>query len=755
MTLSQQIFRLNDLLPLIQEDLRGLKERRRLTGLKPSPTETEELIKKGASGWKRERRGESVENTLLRSRSSKHLKKMLRNEIALGRYTALFVVDQRGVLVASINHLPGFFHGNAPWWKRALDPMSTSVLISDVYLSDEGYVLDVVLPIVDDKTVETIGVLKAVIDLQKLLEEPIHQIRFGQTGHAMLIDSAGTVLFCPILPTGSHVSDLPLVTSVSSLESGWIRAKDDGHGGKNSIVGFSPVTKINKIITGGGSDKRWHTFIRQEPSETYEPIRLLQRVTTIAGLVLIALLTGIATFMANRLARPIDLIRDGARRIGSGELSHRLPSPSRDEIGELAHEFNKMADQLYESTALLEQKVIDRTEDLALINQVSLVANRSLDLQTILKETLSLLVERMDADAGHIGVYNEAETDNVKKTGFSTEEWLGAPDDVRQSWEQQQKSGLLEAPMIIDSKKPPPVDTPLPFLHSLYTHVNSVPIKGGNGVFGTLSLANTRSIPFPPNIADLLVAVSRPIGMAVQNAQLYEKTKQIDRLKTELISNVSHEIRTPLTSILGFTELLESNITDQKARKEAFTVINRERMHLTNHLNDLLDFSKLTSALARRTMAPIDNQKLLLSSINFAKPLADKKGLLLRMAPLTAIDPIHGDEGRLRQVMNNLLSNAVKFTASGEITVGAKQEGSLAILFVRDTGPGIKPGDREKIFDKFYQINKKSLGKPSGTGHGLPICREIISHHGGEIWCESTPGMGSTFYFTLLPSSDA
>ncbi|MFQ5780457.1 MAG: cache domain-containing protein, partial [Nitrospiria bacterium] len=556
LTLSQEIIQLSNFLPLIQQDLRGISDRRDSVE-----------IERGVAQWNRERQGKPVERPILSSPGSTLLRKLLRGEIARGKYASLFVVDRRGLLVASMNYAPDYFYGDAGWWKDALNPEGKNIIMGDVYHSGDRYVFDIVLPIVDEATVETIGAMKAVIDLKKSLEEPIHQIRFGGTGHAMLIDASGKVLICPILPTGSHITNASLIATVSSPEPGWLRADDDGHGGRDSIVGFAPVNKINMVITSGGSDKRWHTFIRQDPKETYQPIRLLQTTTSVAGVSLIGLLTGIAIYLANRLIRPIDLISEGAKRIGRGELHHRLSTPSRDEIGELALEFNKMADQVYESTALMERKIADRTNDLALVNQISLAANQSLDLQKTLKDALVLVVDRMAADAGHIGVCDREEKILGGET-FSHEGWVGAPEDIIKSWNQKpHKTVQLDRPIVVDPKTPPPDGTVLPLLNSRYKGVIAVPIVVGDKFLGILSLARGRPTPFSPDTVDLLTAVAQPIGMAIQNAQLYEKSKEIDRLKSELITNVSHEIRTPMTSILGFAELLQSEDIDQTSRR--------------------------------------------------------------------------------------------------------------------------------------------------------------------------------------------
>ncbi|MFQ5780836.1 MAG: sensor histidine kinase, partial [Nitrospiria bacterium] len=195
--------------------------------------------------------------------------------------------------------------------------------------------------------------------------------------------------------------------------------------------------------------------------------------------------------------------------------------------------------------------------------------------------------------------------------------------------------------------------------------------------------------------------------------------------------------------------LLQSEDIDQTSRRRFLSIIGQEGKRLTNLLNDLLDLSKLASGKAGWAIGPIDLRGVLSFAVNLVTPVAAQKGLILRIAPLSELPPVQGDEERLRQVMSNLLNNAIKFTPSGEIVTGAQLDGRDVTVFVRDSGHGIEPEDREKIFEKFYQVSGDQSGKPKGTGLGLPICREIITHLGGKIWCESAPGEGSTFFFTL------
>ncbi|MBA3271161.1 MAG: response regulator, partial [Acidobacteria bacterium] len=125
----------------------------------------------------------------------------------------------------------------------------------------------------------------------------------------------------------------------------------------------------------------------------------------------------------------------------------------------------------------------------------------------------------------------------------------------------------------------------------------------------------------------------------------------------------------------------------------------------------------------------------------------------LRTEVAPALPTVIGDSDRLIQVMINLISNAVKFTSEGSITCRARLDGPRLVVSVTDTGVGIAPADQPKVFERFKQVGDTLTDKPKGTGLGLPICREIVEHHGGRIWVESAPGKGSTFSFTLPASN--
>lgn len=228
-----------------------------------------------------------------------------------------------------------------------------------------------------------------------------------------------------------------------------------------------------------------------------------------------------------------------------------------------------------------------------------------------------------------------------------------------------------------------------------------------------------------------------------------EKIKQSEKSKTLFISGVSHEIRNPLAAIRSFSEiLLNYPDIDESAKKEFLGIINSESVRLTELANEILDMVRLETGKVEWHMAEVDIKEIIDTAVKTIAPLTMDKGLYLNVEVSNHIIA-KGDRNRLLQVLLNLLSNAVKFTSSGGITVGARESVSEVEVWVSDTGEGIYPDEKEKIFEEFYRIGDNLEGRPKGSGLGLSISKKIIESHGGKIWVESEIGRGSAFYFTL------
>jgi PAS domain S-box-containing protein len=238
-----------------------------------------------------------------------------------------------------------------------------------------------------------------------------------------------------------------------------------------------------------------------------------------------------------------------------------------------------------------------------------------------------------------------------------------------------------------------------------------------------------------------------------------EELQQLDRMKDEFISTVSHELRTPLTSIKGSAEiLLTYDDEDRETRMEFLRIINKECDRPTRLVTDVLDLSRMESRQMSWIWEDADLPKIVAAAVDGTQSLLMQKDLYIKVELDHDLPRLWNDRDKLVQVVTNLLSNSIKFTPQGgRIWINAKKVASESTdrpgekleICVSDTGIGIPQSEYENIFQKFTQVGEKLLDKPTGTGLGLPICKEIVEFFGGEIWVKSTPGKGSSFYFTV------
>ena len=219
--------------------------------------------------------------------------------------------------------------------------------------------------------------------------------------------------------------------------------------------------------------------------------------------------------------------------------------------------------------------------------------------------------------------------------------------------------------------------------------------------------------------------------------------KKLEQIKKDFVSNVSHELRTPLTVISGFLETLDEEETDSE-KKRYLEIMHRSTHRLIHLVEDLLKLSELESRSFKLNLERVNLEDLLNNLLSAFIPKIKKKKLTL-IKKIESVPPIKGDPFKLEQVFINLIDNAIKYTDAGSITINLKQEKEKIIFEIEDTGIGINEEEKERIFDRFYVVDKSRSKAMGGTGLGLSIVKHIVLLHNADLSVKSAEGKGTTF----------
>jgi len=467
-----------------------------------------------------------------------------------------------------------------------------------------------------------------------------------------------------------------------------------------------------------------------------------------------------------------------------------------------------ITDRTLRETEAANASLKGRLAELTTLNELGIAISSTLDLDPLIDVALESIVRHLRFDRALImlvdpdrGVLTHGRTVGASPDLAAIVAGLETPIEGDESLLAQ--LALADGPLLFEAvdEDPYPPNRELARVLGVTSFLGT-PLVTKSRTVGVLAVDNRLSgRDVSPNDGPLLYTLGSLIAGAIENARLYAEVEaqkaELERrvaqrtaalagaieeaqaaravaeaasaTKSQFLSNVSHELRTPLTSVIGFAKLVRKRLDDvvfpvvpgdavaadpklERAMRQVgdnLGIMVAEGERLTSLINDVLDLAKIEAGRLEWRDGPVDVGEIVERATAATAALFEQTGLALVVDVEDGLPVTRGDRDRLIQVVINLLSNAVKFTASGSVTVGVRVAGASIEVDVADTGIGIAPEDHERVWEQFGQAGDTLTDKPRGTGLGLPISRQIVEHHGGRIWLESTPGAGSTFSFTL------
>ncbi len=536
------------------------------------------------------------------------------------------------------------------------------------------------------------GVLVADFDLSDLWQSVL-STRIGKSGYAYVVDDKGNLIAHPDNSFLVKHQNLANVHQVADFLKG---IKDVHESISETSVPvlstYEPITRTN-----------WAVIVEEPTRDVFASITAFYRlgIGILLGAMLLAI--GLSLFFRKRLLGPIRQLAAGARRLGRGEFTNKIPVQTHDELGELAETFNNMGQNIQGLVTNLQTKNLNLT-----------VEQRK--LASIIKSVSD----------GVIALNHKHEIVSInppaaKLIGKQPKDLIGQALDSHFHWQHAGK------PFELNFSQP-----------GIYVYDELVLPQADQNAYVDLVLA---VIDQPASDVAAIITVHN-----------LTQSRELEVMKLDFVAIAAHELRTPLTVVRGYLNLINTEALNQ------LSIMNIENLQraivgteqLSNLINNLLNVSRIERGEMSISLAKVDLATLANEIIEQQRVMATLKEQKLRYDGPERGVYVPADKSAISEVINNLINNAMKYTqAGGVITVSLRPNGDVIQVEVSDNGPGIPKAAQERLFTKFYRVERSLTTGNRGTGLGLYICRTIVKLHHGEIGVTSTEDQGATFFFRL------
>lgn len=410
-----------------------------------------------------------------------------------------------------------------------------------------------------------------------------------------------------------------------------------------------------------------------------------------------------------------------------------------------------------------EKEMAQRNRELSTLNAISEEISKSLEIDKIIVSAFTKTVEVMGADTGLVLLIDEMQEvlRPVAYHGQQPEAILGILSDINLQRDLIRSAPEFKEIYVVENidhgEFPDPVFKKIAQRLGLRA-ILITSLQSKNRGLGLLLIAHRQKHKFQTNEIQLISAIGRQVGVAMENARLVaslqealQGLREANRLKDEFLATLSHELRTPLTSIRGWTELLiDREDNDEEVQASLKAVLNNADS-LQQLINDLLELSRIENRVLKLELEPTDINLVVIAAVQTVKQVADNRSVKIEKDLCLDLPEINVDTNRLQQVFWNLLSNSIKFSrANGHVKITTRESSNWIEIKVEDNGIGIEPNFLPLVFERFRQADSSSTRRYGGLGIGLSLVKSLVEVHGGEVRAESAgKDQGSTFIVRL------